>query len=116
MVELIYSWPPSILMPNAARQAHWTKKSPFEKAYRQECLIRTGKPQPTLIIDDCFVPIEITFYPPDKRHRDLDGLLGSVKLLLDALAQGIGINDRNFRPITLDVGPVLKGGRVVVKI
>lgn len=41
-------------------------------------------------------PLAISFwqYPPDNRRRDVDGL---IKVLLDAVAVGLGIDDRQFR-------------------
>jgi len=44
------------------------------------------------------IPITVTFYPPDKRHRDADNMVASIKAGLDGVADGLKINDRQFLP------------------
>ena len=68
-----------------------------------------------------FMPAEqyalrITFYPPDRRHRDADNLHASMKHYLDGVCQALNINDRSFREITLAFGEVRKPGAVTVEI
>lgn len=48
--------------------------------------------------------MELLFIPPDNRPRDIDNLLASCKELIDGIAQGLGVNDKQFRPITIDMG------------
>jgi crossover junction endodeoxyribonuclease RusA len=57
--------------------------------------------------------LNIIFHPPDRRHRDLDNMLASIKSGLDGVADAWGVNDREFK-ISLSVGNVIKLG--VVKI
>ena len=47
------------------------------------------------------VEIRLTFVQDDKRHRDLDNLLAASKSLLDGVAHALGIDDKNFEPITI---------------
>ena len=68
-----------------------------------------------------FVPSEqhalrITFYPPDRRHRDVDNLHASMKHYLDGVCLALGINDRSFREVTLAFSEVRKPGAVTVEI
>ena len=44
------------------------------------------------------IPITVTFYPPDKRHRDADNMVASIKAGLDGVADGLKINDKQFLP------------------
>lgn len=60
--------------------------------------------------------LQITFYPPDRRHRDADNLHASMKHYLDGICQALGINDRSFRKVTLQFGEVQKPGAVTVEI
>lgn len=46
--------------------------------------------------------VRIIFHAPDRRNRDLDNLLSSCKAYLDGIALAYGINDKLFRPITID--------------
>jgi hypothetical protein len=54
------------------------------------------------------------FYPPDKRHRDLDNMLASVKYGLDGIAEAWGINDRVFNRILIELGKPIKNGMVCI--
>lgn len=49
-------------------------------------------------------PLKIEFIASDKRKRDLDNLLASAKCSLDAVAQAMGIDDRQFEPVTISRG------------
>ena len=58
----------------------------------------------------------IDFYPPDRRRRDDDGLLASMKAARDGIADALGVDDSRFvsHPWVKDEGR--KGGQVVIKI
>ena len=58
--------------------------------------------------------IHIVFYPPDKRHRDLDNMLASVKYGIDGIAEAWGINDRVFNRILLEMNAPVKNGMVYI--
>lgn len=59
-----------------------------------------------------FIAAEAVFHPPNKLRRDLDGCLGACKNSLDSVAAVLGIDDRVFRPWTIDFGEVVPGGAV----
>lgn len=59
------------------------------------------------------IPMTITFYPPDKRHRDDDNMIASFKAARDGIADALGLNDRRFRPHYY-FEDAEKPGRVVV--
>jgi crossover junction endodeoxyribonuclease RusA len=61
------------------------------------------------------IPVKITFYPPDNRHRDDDNMVGSFKSYRDGIADALGVNDRRFSPHYFFAEPE-KPGRVVVEI
>lgn len=54
------------------------------------------------------ISVSIVFYPP-RNTGDLDNMLSSCKALFDGISDAWGINDKLFRPITLDVGRADKG-------
>lgn len=62
------------------------------------------------------VNVNLMFCPPDRRARDWDNLLASMKSGLDGLADTMGVNDSKWRP-SLDVAddPV-KHGKVIVSL
>ena len=60
------------------------------------------------------VSVAITAFMPDRRKRDLDNI---NKALLDALVHaGVIEDDGNIDKITVERGPVIKGGYVRVSI
>jgi crossover junction endodeoxyribonuclease RusA len=120
MLKISLPWPDSKLAPNRAKGLHWAKTSglraqAFEAAFllthqavnqhRGEWYDLTGQ-----------VPLTITFNPPDKRKRDSDNLLASLKNSLDGVATALTIDDSRFNPITLRRGDSVKGGSVLVEV
>jgi len=95
MKTVILPWPPKELSPNAT--LHWAKKAKFKKSYRHACWALTLEAKLTADPSGK-VPITVTFYPPDKRHRDADNMVASIKAGLDGVADALKINDRQFLP------------------
>jgi len=109
-------WPPKALNPNWS--GHWAQKAAAKKAYRRACaaIVRdAGGLMPPLGPDDA-VAVSLAFYPPDRRSRDWDNLLATMKSGLDGLADGLGVNDSLFRP-TVTVADQIGGFvRVTVEV
>lgn len=60
------------------------------------------------------VAVRITAHPPDRRRRDLDN---AMKALLDALGHGGAYaDDGQIDRLEIVRGPVVPGGKVVVRI
>jgi len=111
MIEIELPWPPSVLSPNA--RVHWSKRSKAAKAYRHACwalVKQAGLPA----MPDGELHLWITFYPPDRRHRDDDNMIASFKSGRDGLADALGVDDKRFRlhPWVSDQ----IGGKVKVRI
>src|SRR4051812_542160 len=99
-------WPPSILSPNTV--AHWTKKATTKKRYKHDCMwLAKTVPQPEFSSDK--LPLHIRFCPPDKRRRDMDNCLASLKAGLDGLSEAWAIDDRHF-VLSLEMGNPVKRG------
>lgn len=47
------------------------------------------------------IPLSVVFYTPNRRC-DLDNILASFKSGFDGMADGLGVNDKRFRPLTID--------------
>ncbi len=65
---------------------------------------------------EIFYPIEmeIDWYLPDRRKRDIDNIL---KSLLDAMERGrLYENDSQIVKLTIEKHSIVKGGRVIVRI
>ena len=108
-------FPSLILNPN--NRSHWRKKADVKQKYRDDCYWVAKACKPKTLPEYDTIGLSITFHPPNKRKRDLDNLLASIKSGLDGLADAWDVNDIRFRPITIDVGDVIKGaGEVGIEI
>src|SRR5688572_25713659 len=63
-------WPPKELSPNA--RGHWSKGYKAQRKYKDLCLwMMLGQAKPRIEGGDR-IPLTITMWPPDSRHRDRD--------------------------------------------
>jgi len=111
-ITIEYPFPPKELNPN--RQIHWAAKAKVKKAYREECRLLTVKADTYDLskVKDRIINLYITFFPPDRRHRDDDNLVAAFKSGRDGIADALEINDKMFR-----IHPVLSdtiGNKVVI--
>ena len=105
-------WPPAVLSPNA--RAHWARRSTAAKKYRADaCLL--SQSQGCRALDADRLTVEVTFYPPDKRRRDMDNLLAQIKSGLDGIADATGVDDSNWH-IGIRRDEPVKGGAVLVHV
>jgi crossover junction endodeoxyribonuclease RusA len=95
MKTVYLPWPPKELSPNAA--LHWAKKAKYKKTYRHTCWVLALEAK-LEAPSDPKIKLDITFYPPDKRHRDADNMVAAIKSGLDGLADALRVNDRCFLP------------------
>lgn len=96
-------WPDTSLMANRKGGKHWgashaakvrARESAFfaaKEALGRNSLAPAGQ-----------LPVSITWVAPNRIRRDLDGLLSAEKPRLDGIAAALGIDDSQFRPLTLD--------------
>tara|TARA_R110000868_G_scaffold406516_1_gene687006 strand:- start:1554 stop:1964 length:411 start_codon:yes stop_codon:yes gene_type:complete len=107
-------WPDKSMHPNSRK--HRLAVAPIRKKYRSDCawIAREAKAYfPHM--RDLGLHLRITFHPPDRRVRDIDGMLSAIKSGLDGIADVIGVDDSRW-DLTLIRGPVVKGGCVVVEV
>lgn len=92
-------WYPRELSPNA--REHWSVSARKKKEYKIACWALTkeaiGNPQ----LPDGKINLTIEFFPPSRRHYDLDNCLASIKSGLDGVALALGVNDRRFNPMPI---------------
>ena len=113
LIEL--PWPAKELSPNARQ--HWAAAARAKKAYRTRCrqvgdalglsMVPKGSER---------VLVHLEFFPPDRRARDWDNMVASMKSGLDGLADSMGVDDSKWR-LSFDVcrEPV-KAGLVLVSV
>ena len=112
MISVTLPWPPRECSPNA--RVHWATKARAAQQARTTAHwlaieASTGKMDPKPI------NVTITFCEPDRRRRDMDGMLSQSKNMLDGIADAIGVDDHLWS-LSLRRGDVRKGGAVVVEI
>lgn len=108
------AWPDSGLSPNA--RLHWAMKARLVRGARKASwasvlAIPPGK-RPRL---NGSAHLQMVFCPPDKRRRDRDNLIASMKAATDGISDALGIDDSRFTT-TYSIGEPVKGGAVHVTI
>ena len=111
MIEL--PWPPRELSPNA--RVHYHAKARAAKTYRDGTYWIARAHGPQFLIAEGVIPIMVEFFPPDRRHRDDDNMIGAFKAGRDGIADALAVNDRRFRPSYHFRDPI-KGGKIVVTV
>lgn len=115
MRELILPWPPRELHPNA--RVHWSKRAKQTKIERKAAAylaMMAGWASERL--PEGRLHLWIDFYPPDRRKRDDDGLLASMKAARDGIADALGTDDSRFVSHPWIKDEVRKGGEVRIRI
>ena len=101
-------WPPRKLFPNARR--HGLSKSDAVKQARADAVVACKEVMPQQ-----GTHIVMVAHPPDRRRRDLDGLLAAMKPSIDGISDFLGIDDSEFS-FEIWRGEPKPGGEVAVTI
>lgn len=105
-------WPAKELSPNA--RVHFRAKAATVKSYRESAYWLT-KASDLRAPAEGGIALRLDFHPPDRRRRDLDNMLASVKSAIDGIADALEVNDQRFGFWLSREEPV-KGGAVIVSI
>lgn len=109
---LSFPWPDSKLNPN--RIVHYHVRAKIKAAYKADCYLIAKAAAFGHEFLAGSMRLSLLFMPPDRRSRDLDNLLASMKSGLDGISLAFGVNDKLFRPITVDFGDITKNGLVKI--
>lgn len=116
---IVLPWPDRRLSPNA--RLHWRAKVGPKQAARITAQHATVAAKGFWQARDALkgtegpIPLTVTFYPPDGRHRDDDNMIGSFKHARDGIAEMLCVSDRRFRPHYFFAEPE-RPGRIEVEI
>lgn len=94
MISLTLPWPPSSLSPNT--RSHWRAHAKAKAQYRQACAYH-ARMQGAERIEAKRLSVRLRFVPPDRRRRDLDNLIASMKSGLDGLADVLKVDDNRWQ-------------------
>lgn len=115
VIEVVLPWPPRGLSPNARQ--HWAALAKAKKAFRSRCALEARLQGVPRIANgaQAHALIALTFRPPDRRARDLDNVLASLKSGLDGLVDVLGVDDARWA-LSIQWGAPVKGGAVRVGV
>jgi crossover junction endodeoxyribonuclease RusA len=99
-ISLVLPYPPKELSPNF--RIHWTKKIKYKDAQRDAGYYEAFKYRGVFGKEN--LKLSLLFIPKTNRRHDCDNALASEKAGLDGVAKGLGIDDKQFRPIFVDFG------------
>jgi crossover junction endodeoxyribonuclease RusA len=115
-------WPAKELFPNWKRAHHWRSYRPAEAQARKDGAIATLEAAGADISafrgeleGEGLIALAVRFYPPDRRYRDDDGMVGAIKNFRDGIADALKVDDRRFRCHYFFEDPA-KPGRVEVEL
>ena len=112
-------WPSATTSPNARK--HWTATAKAKAAQRATSFELTRQVLQASCIKKTDLTyakqahVAIVFNAPDKRRRDIDNCLSSIKAALDGISDATGIDD-GLWSYEIRRGDVVAGGRVDVTI
>jgi Holliday junction resolvase RusA-like endonuclease len=111
--ELFLPWPDRKLSPNA--RVHWRPLAEAKRKAKQDAyntVLEAGLKNAA----SGLVKARYVFSPPDKRSRDADNLVASIKAAQDGLALALGVDDSQWDIVVDHRGPVERHGRVKVEL
>ena len=124
MIEVTLPWPDKRLSPNA--RVHWRKKAEAASDALEDAYWATYQNDEYLkakyLLGWCIngkplgLEAKYTFYPPDRRRRDIDNLHSQEKNYQDGVCNALGIDDSRIKRTVLEWGDVVKGGKVVLRL
>jgi crossover junction endodeoxyribonuclease RusA len=109
---IVFPWPDSRLSPNKRfdrRQLIAVKGEAKDAAF---IITKENK----VVVIDADLQLTLTFYPPDRRKRDLDNLYATFKAYQDGMFLALGIDDCKIERVILQRGNPIPGGQVFVEI
>lgn len=109
-------FPNSALLPNRRNGKHWGNTATAKAAARDGAYYITKQQMGDYKPPEGSIALSLLFLTPDKRKRDLDGMLSSAKHALDGIAQALGVDDSRFRPILVDSALGPKGGALIAAV
>lgn len=109
---MLLPWPPRVVHPNS--RSFWAVKARATKRMRHDAAWVAK--QAKISVGDGPIHIALTFYPPDKRRRDLDGCISACKAYLDGLADALGVDDSRFTLSARMASVCAHGGEVKIEV
>lgn len=116
---IVLPWPAAALSPNS--RAHWQVLYQAKKRARRQARLLTDTQVAYRFPGTPPFHLHMTFFPPSRRHYDLDNLVGRMKAPIDGMCDSLQINDRDFKSTSqrmadYEMTRACKGGAVELTI
>ncbi|RVH21459.1 endonuclease [Sinorhizobium meliloti] len=111
--EIFLPWPDRDLSPNA--RVHWAALHRAKHRAKTEAFWLTKEAGIGKIEADS-LSVRYVIFPPDRRVRDKDNVIGSLKSAQDGIAEAIGIDDSKWTTSYRMAGAIEKGGMIKVEL
>jgi hypothetical protein len=111
MITLILDWPDKALSPNS--RAKWAKIAAVKQARADAYLLAK---EAGVQMRPGLVRMSLTFYPPDGRLYDLDGLGSRCKAAIDGVFQALELNDHCVVELRYIRGQICREGKGSVQM
>lgn len=111
-------WPDMRLSANG--REHWRSEAHLKRGAKAEGFglayeALRGRMGPFLESDK--LAAVVTYYPPDRRKRDLfDNTPSACKPLIDGVFRALGVDDSQIRRVLSQWGEVTPGGKVIFEL
>ena len=112
MITIELPWPDKRLSPNS--RCHWRAKA--EAAALARVTARYATENDGWMNHSVDYLAQYKFYPPDRRHRDIDNCLSMCKPYQDGVCESLEFDDSCIKRTVLEWGEVVKGGKVVLRL
>lgn len=111
--EIFLPWPDRKLSPNA--RLHWAALARIKRRAKNEAFW-LAKEAGVGKIEAETISVRYAIYPPDRRARDQDNIIASLKAYADGIAQAIGIDDSKWNISIAPRGAVERNGMIKVEL
>lgn len=114
-MQITLPFPDRRLSPNT--RYHWrARQEPKRTAREMACFTALQLAQEMSAPLTGELRVAYRIHPPDRRRRDQDNIIASLKSAIDGVCQALAINDSQFKETVITWGEPVKGGQVVMEI
>jgi crossover junction endodeoxyribonuclease RusA len=112
IASVTFPWPPAALASNA--RVHWRPRARIAARVRGEARILASQMRGCALPAAGDIPVAVTFRPPSRRGDRLN-FPHLAKVILDGVADALGVDDWRFAP-AYAYGEPVKGGEIIISI
>ena len=109
-MNVTFPWYPKELSPNWS--GHWATKAKQKAIYKDACFWLTKEAK---VPCKEYSELHLMVKKPNRRHMDADNILASLKSGIDGMCLAIGIDDKCFKKIVIEIDESI-GGFIEVQL